>query len=211
MTGAQTDAVDLQAGIRAGLNVATFRGDEAKTIQTLFRRIPTVSGTNEGWRTGFMAAVFVVADFGGPVALQPEMRYIQKGNQIEFTVRNSDGEIESGSITTKADYIEVPILARVELPAAGPVAPHVLAGPTLGFSVNTAAEATLGERSQAIRVGEDFSGNAIGLDFGAGADIELGAATLTVDGRFGLGLSDVPGLRFSAQNRGIAVTVGVVF
>lgn len=211
ITGAQTDAVDLQPGIRVGLNFATFGGDEAKTIQTLLRGVPTVSGTDEGRRTGFVAGVFVVADFGEPVALQPEMRYIQKGSQIEFTVRESGGKTESGSITSKADYVEVPILARAEFPAIGPVVPHILAGPTLGFSVNTAANVRLGGKSQAINVGEDLGGNAISLEFGAGADVKIGAETVTMDARFGLGLSDVPGVTFSAQNRGIMVTVGVVF
>lgn len=211
LTGAQPSPVDLQPGIRVGLNFATFGGDEAETIQTLLRGVPTVSGTDAGRRTGFMVGGFIVADFGGLLALQPGVRYIQKGDQTEFTARNSSGEAESGSITTKVDYVEVPILTRVRLPAVGPVVPHVLAGPTLGFSVNTAADAKLGGESQAIAVGGDLGGNAISLDFGAGADVEVGTGTVTMDARFGLGLSDVPGVTFSAQNRGIMVTVGFVF
>ena len=210
-TGAQSSPVDLQPGIRVGLNFATFGGDEAETIQTLLRGVPTVSETDAGRRTGFMVGGFIVADFGGLLALQPGVRYIQKGDQTAFTVRNSSGETESGSITVEVDYVEVPILARAELPEIGAVVPHVLAGPTLGFSVNTAADVTLGGESQGINVGDDLGGNAISLDFGAGADVETEAGTVTLDARFGLGLSDVPGLRFSAQNRGIMVTVGFVF
>ncbi|MFB6272559.1 MAG: porin family protein [Salinibacter sp.] len=212
ITSAQADAVDLQVGIRVGLNFATFGGEEAETIQTLLRGLPSISGIEEGRRTGLIAGAFVVADFGGPVALRPGIRYIQKGSQIEFTVQNFGGETESGSITIKADYLEVPIQARVELPAVGPVVPHVLAGPTVGFSVNAAAEASLEGESEAINVGEDLGGNAISLEFGAGAGIEVGAGRMvTLDARFGLGLSDVPGLRFSAQNRGIMATVGLTF
>ena len=211
-TGAQSSPVDIQPGIRVGLNFATFGGEEAKTIQTLLRGVPTVSGTDAGRRTGFMVGGFIVADFSGLLALQPGVRYIQKGNQTTFTARNSDGETESGIITVEVDYVEVPILARAELPAVGPVVPHVLAGPTLGFSVNTAAEASLEAESEVINVGEDLGGNAVSLEFGAGASIKVGAGrVVTLDARFGLGLSDVPGLRFSAQNRGIMATVGLTF
>lgn len=205
------DPVDIKSGLRVGLNFATFGGEDAETIRTLFRGVPNVTGTDEGRRTGLVLGAFLVADFGGPVDLRPGMRYIQKGNQTVFTLRNAQGEIESGSVTIKADYVEIPILTRVALPAVGPVVPHVLGGPTLGFSVNTAADVSLGGESQSINVGEDFGGSAISLEFGAGANVEVGAGTVTINGRFGFGFSDVPGLRFSAQNRGIMATVGFLF
>lgn len=208
---AQSNAVDLSPGLSIGLNFATFGGDEAETIQTLLRRLPDVTETDEGRRTGLLVGAFLVADFDGPVDLRPGMRYIQKGNQTEFSIRTDEGATESGSVTVKAAYIEIPILAQVDLPAAGPVVPHLLAGPTLGFSVNTAADARLGGESQSINVGDDFGGNAISLEFGAGADVAVGAATIVANARFGFGLSEVPGVRFSARNRGVIATVGIIF
>jgi hypothetical protein len=208
---AQTDAVDVRSGIRVGLNFATFGGDEAEAIRTVLRRLPNVADIDGGRRTGLTVGAFIRADFGGLVGLQPEIRYIQKGTQTAFSARNAEGEVESGRITVKIDYVEIPILTRAALPKIGPVVPHGLAGTTFGFSVNTGSNLRLGERSKVIDTGGDLGGNAISLEFGAGGDVEIGTTTVTADARFGLGLSDVPGVRFSAQNRGIIVTAGIVF
>lgn len=207
----KTDAVDLQPGVKVGLNFATFGGEEAETIETVLRGLSEVTGTEDGRRTGLVVEAFIMADFGGPIGLRPGMRYIQKGNQTAFNARTSGGQIESGTVTIKVDYVEVPILLRGEFPRIGPVLPHVLVGPTFGFSVNTGARIRLGGRSEPVNIGEDFGGNAVSLEFGAGGNVEVGALTATTDVRFGFGLTEVPGVLFSARYRGVTATVGVIF
>jgi len=79
--------VHLSPGIQAGLNFATFGGDDTDLFREALQGVPGASAADEGRRTGFTAGVFLVADFRGLLALQPELRFIQKGYQIASSVR----------------------------------------------------------------------------------------------------------------------------
>lgn len=203
--------VHLSPGIQAGLNFATFGGDDTDLFREALQGVPGASAADEGRRTGFTAGVFLVADFRGLLALQPELRFIQKGYQIASSVRLGE-ELVPVTATIKIDYVEVPLLVRLDVPTAGPVSPHVLVGPTFGSTVNAAAEVKLEGESQTVDIGDGVGGTDLGLEFGAGVDVEIDAGTAILDARFGFGLSNIPSIaNLSVKNRGVMVTAGFVF
>jgi hypothetical protein len=201
--------VEVKAGVRAGLNFATFGGEEANVIQDALRSVPGASAVNEGRRVGLVAGGFIVADFGIPVLLQTGLRYAQKGFQAATRARLGDGESVPVTTTIRTDYVEFPILARVEIPMLGPVSPHVLAGPAIGTNVNSAIKVEVRGESQTEARG--LLQNTVSLELGGGVEFETPTGTATVDARFGFGLSRVFTNSLSIKHRGAAVAVGFVF
>lgn len=153
-------------GAKAGVNFANlnFDGDGVNV--------------NFDQRKGFVGGLFVVWPATGPVALQTEVLYSQKGAQIE-----EDGM--TGKI--KLDYVDVPVLARVSSPASGGASFHVFAGPSFGFRVSAKTEARFEDGEES----EDIDDELERFDFGlvAGAGVEFGR--FVIDGRYTWGLSNI--------------------
>jgi opacity protein-like surface antigen len=162
-------------------------------------------------RVGFTAGGFLVVDFAGPFAIQPEFRYIQRGYGIDFEL-NSGVQTATVEGTLKFDYIDIPVLARYDIPAPG-FTPHLLAGPTLGFNVNSEFEADGPAGTNTQDLSDGTSSTDFGLEFGAGVGFNLAASTLSVDLRYGIGLSDIneESEDISLQNRAFMITAGFAF
>jgi len=179
-------ALDTKTGLRIGPTFMTVGGEDAPS--DLDRR------------TGLMIGGFVVFDIVGPFALQPELTYIQKG-------------AEDGNTTFKRDYIELPLLLKVQTPSPGLLSPNLFLGPTAALNIN--AENETG--SETTDVSDDVRTAEIGILFGIGVDAAVGVGTLLVDARYGLGLTsideddDVAETDVSTRNQGFMITVGYAF
>lgn len=189
----QMNGMDIKPGVRAGGDFMTIGGDDAP--DDLNRR------------TGFLAGAFVQLDFAGPFALQPEVLYVQKGAE-----REDDLQGTTVTTTTKLDYIEVPVLAKFQLPVTGPFSPNLFAGPTAGFNVTSEAEVEGGGQSETEDI-ENTSSTEFGVVFGVGGDFGIGAGTISVDARYGLGLTSVDDSDAdqSINNQGFMITAGFAF
>lgn len=178
------DGTSIKPGVRAGVDFMTVGGDDADD--------------DVERRTGFMVGGFALVDFGGPLALQPELTYTQKG------ATNPDTDV-----TTKLDYIEIPVLAKFQVPVSGPVSPNIFAGPTLGFNVTSELEDDNGNTQDLNNV----SGTEFGLAFGGGVDFGVSSGTLMIDFRYELGLTSIDDSNadLSINNQGFMVTAGFAF
>jgi opacity protein-like surface antigen len=208
--------VELKPGIRVGVTAAGLGGDEEEFVDGFGQALlvsPNVTSVEleTKARTGFTAGGFVVVDFVGPFAIQPEFRYIQRGYRIDFELSNG---IQTATVegTLKFDYIDIPVLARYDIPAPG-FTPHLLAGPTLGFNVNSEFEADGPAGTNTEDLSDGTSSTDFGLEFGAGVGFGLGGSTLSVDLRYGIGLSDIneESGDISLQNRAFMITAGFAF
>lgn len=183
-------AIDTQSGLRVGGAFMTIGGDDAPSDLTR--------------RSGWMLGGFATFDVAGPFALQPELNYIQKGAQDETA---------SPTVTTKLNYIQLPILAKVQTPSPGLVSPNVFLGPSAALNIKAEEEAG----SSTNDISDDIRSFDLGAVFGVGVDANVGTGTLLVDARYGLGLIDItddddvgttdPSLR----NQGFMLTVGYAF
>lgn len=182
--------IDIKPGVRAGVDFMTLGGDDAD---------------NElGRRTGFLVGGFVLVDISGPIAIQPELMYLQKGASDEETF---DGTTITS--TTKLDYIEVPFLAKLQVPLEEGISPNLFVGPTLGINVAAEAEVEGGGESETQDISDNVSGTEFGLTLGGGIDINLSDTILTGDIRYGIGLTSIDESDdLSINNQGFMITAG---
>lgn len=110
-------------GVLAGLDLATLGGSDFSGV---------------GSRTGLTLGGYVTFHLDRRFGLEPELMFTQRGASEE-----SGGD----RVTLKMDYIDVPVLARWDVPTSGQLHPFFLAGPTLSFEVSCNGEESQGGAS----------------------------------------------------------------
>lgn len=176
------DTATAQAGFRGGVNLSELFGSAVDDGET--RR-----GLNLGASFGLVGL--------GPVQLVAEAYYRRKGGRgdiEEFQQAAAAGQpVEVG-----LDYVEVPVLARVDLGRiGGRLFPYVQGGPAFGWNLECSVEVVNGESANdCADLTENFSETLqdyeTGLILGAGTDIHLwGGAGLNLDVRYTQGVTRV--------------------
>ncbi len=200
---------NIGIGAKVGLNIAnaSFSPD-----------LP--AGITKSTRMGFMFGGVVEIGFAGPLSIQAEPMYVQKGNVVEgpLFVDQTTGFPVTGKNTSKLALFEVPILLKAKFPA-GPVKPYVFAGPSIGFILSaTETDEPQGFPSTDTDIKSTLNSTDFGLVFGAGAEFKVAPlVALTLDARYSLGLTDlskgVPGevTHTSVKTTGIQILAGVLF
>lgn len=193
-----------QLGIKGGINVVDFFGDD---VQEADRR-PRLAG---GASFDFLSL--------GPLTLAPEMYYAQKGAE-QFQTRLMEQEPAEISLA----YVEVPVLLRLALPFGGRwFRPYLAGGPVFGWQLDCKVSARsdgaqpecdqlLGGEGQLESTLREYEQ---GLMFGAGVAVSLfrGIGAITLDGRYAQGLTRLDGAEGAPdiQNRALAVMLGYRF
>jgi hypothetical protein len=172
-------------GIIGGANLATQTGYDASN------------------RLGFAGGLMAVLPVSPSFAIQPELMFTRKG---------ATSKLFTTSATSKFDYIELPVLARFEIPAFGRVKPFVYGGPgfayrtscTLGtvygegvvqngvpiFSetaVITQCDSLASQLALAGLPGVKVSSTDVDGIIGAGLAFDVGGRTMTVGARYDVG------------------------
>lgn len=167
---------DLQAqsviryGLKGGVNLANVTPSEDG--------IDTRTG-------GTMGVSLTVTPAFFPLGIETGLYYSQKG--FESTVG------PFGAVT-KIDYLEIPLLARLDLLPLPILSPHLLAGPYIGFNVNSRFEPDAGDSGfqlDSVDLKDDTRSSDLGLMFGAGSDFNLGITSLSLQARYSLGLQSI--------------------
>jgi hypothetical protein len=164
-----------RVGIIGGANLATLSGSYFE---------------NASNRIGFAAGVMAVLPVSPSFAIQPELMFTMKG-------ANSKPGGPDGTATI--DYIELPVLARFEMPAFRHMKPFVYGGP--GFAYRTSCTLEGRDAQGPIRVGCDslasqaalavpgakYSRTDVDGIIGGGLAFDVGGRTMTVGVRYDVG------------------------
>lgn len=185
IAGAEGSRVSV--GIRGGLNLASFHGDDAGGGNLVPKN-----------RTGFSGGVFVGIRLTQNFLIQPEVLYSQKG--VKYWI-SGVGE----GFTVKVDYVEIPVLLKACFGSGG-VKPSVFAGPAVAFKVR--AKIVIEDEEESA---EDFRGTDFGGVFGAGLDVAVGSGSFTIDGRYTLGLRTLDNFSVGIKNGVWSFSVGYTF
>ncbi|MDQ3419888.1 MAG: PorT family protein [Acidobacteriota bacterium] len=189
-------AQERQIGLKAGVNVASvvFDGDPS-------------GGYNER-RVGFLAGGFAVLPVSGPVAVQIEALFSQKGAKISV-------EDESLEATLELDYLDVPVMLRVQGPVLGNNRLHFFGGPSVAF--RTGSRSKLSDQSFEFAQGsiDNIEDSIEPFDLGivAGAGLDIGRRVV-VDARYSWGLSTInkdTSAGIEMKNRLFSIMAGVRF
>jgi hypothetical protein len=177
-------------GVKLGLNLAKFTGADAD---------------NEKMLTGVAFGGFITYSFNDLFAIQPEVYYTMKGSKTTVTYLNTDYDV-----TNKFNYIEIPVLFRVQLAGGTSFKPNFYAGPELGILMSAKSKVKGGSE---IDLKDDVKSTDIGIIGGVGAEYPMGSGKLLLDIRYDAGLSkldDTPA-KGDYKNSAITILVGYGF
>ena len=155
-------AKGVMFGLKGGLSEANLSGDAV---------------TNNSYKPGLVAGAFMSYDITSIFSIQPEGLFVMKG-----------AKFDSAGVTAKdkINYIEIPILLKVNLPVGGNIRPSIYAGPTFNFLVT--AKVSDGEE---IDIKDQVASTDIGLVAGAALAYQMESASIFVEGRYDVGFMTI--------------------
>jgi len=168
-----------------------------------------------GPKAGAIVGIATNIPLGGDrFSLQPEVLFHQKG----YTSKYEDSE-ESDSYTTTLNYLEVPVMARLNFgkfyAAAGTYVGFGIGGKYkgsnsyLGYTAHHEGKVNFGKEPDNYAGSDTYIKTPdFGVQIGAGVKVSV----FTIDLRYGLGLTDINekrDLNTQTCNRSLQLTVGV--
>jgi hypothetical protein len=165
---------------------------------------------------GLVAGGFLCYNINEIFALQPELLFSMKGWKV--MVEEGEGVAE---MTAKLNYIEIPLLLKVNLPTDGKIDPSLYAGP--GFGILLSAKASTGGGGGEYGFNEDIKMDGIasldiGMIAGAGLAYQMESGALSFEARYEVGLTSLAkdedadtGKKASMLNSVISIMVGYGF
>ncbi len=216
--------VEVMLGGRAGMNVGSYRwGSNIRNNKDINSKSVIAP------HVGFVTVLELAPWFG----IQGEVEYIQKGGKLTFScencaINNAQGQpVQQKEIsqvqTVKANYIEVPILARFRL-GGDNVAFNGFVGPSFAIALNGTVQNTLdltdaqdnettNTNTEKLDFDKEFNRFDIGAAVGAGMEFSAGPGAIIFDLRYVLGISDATkekDLDERIKNRSFQIGVGYV-
>lgn len=179
LSSASVSAQGLTAGLKGGMNIANLHGKDVKVLEEDI-------GADLVSKMGFCAGGFITYNINDMFAIQPELLFTMKGAKAEKEILG-----ETMKVTMKANYLEIPVLAKLSIPTLGTVKPSLFVGPSLGIKLSGKLKTEIAGISAEEDISEDLKSTDFGLVFGGGIDFGLGRGKLTVDARYTLGLTKV--------------------
>ena len=146
----------IKFGVKAGVNFSDITGDDVDSFNGL---------------TAFHIGAVAELPISDTFSVQPELQYSAQG---------SDYEEESFSGSVKANYLNVPVMAKFYVGHGF----SVEAGPQVGFLMSAKDEYDGGDED----IKDFLKGTDFGVNFGVGYTLGSG---LNFAARYNLGLSDV--------------------
>jgi hypothetical protein len=206
LSGLPVFAVDFSMGVKGGINLAHFGGDDAEATNNF----------ESDSKVGFTGGVFGDIPVKDIISIQPGIFFTLKGQKLEY-IGNTGFEYDSFY------YIEVPVLVKfyppIKLPGDDKYNANVFAGPYLGIDLFNRYRRT-GEVRDVVFVGDDAEGNYedawgdvsildFGLVFGLGVDIKK----FVIEASYSVGLLPIDASAASRdlKNRVATLAVGYKF
>ena len=181
-------------GFQGGLSLATIGGSDADYM-------------DPGYRTGIGLGAFLNLPVTELLSIQPEFFYLQKGFQTT----------EQGvEITFAVDYVEIPVLLRIDVPVEGTIAPYFLVGPALGFKAScevTGSDAGVEVSLDCDEAEVELKALDLGAVVGAGLSFEAGPGDFQIQARYNYGFMSVDDSEYEddIKSRAFSFLVGYSF
>jgi hypothetical protein len=167
-----------QVGLLVGFNSANIKFDPA-------------GDSKPERRTGFVAGLSFDVPVQDIFSVELDALFAQKGTKF------TEG---SDTFKLRLNYVDIPVLGRINLPGSGPAGVHLLVGPSFNFKVSEKFDPSEGDEDQV----EKFE---TALVIGGGVHV----SRFRIDLRYGLGLSNISkdSGTDKATNRVFSVLVGI--
>ncbi|MEZ4386921.1 MAG: porin family protein [Candidatus Krumholzibacteriia bacterium] len=195
----QASAGTLGKGIKAGISYAKVTNDFAG---------------DSDYDLGVAAGISLSYTLVPGLTLQPELLYVQQGGKYDTTIVDGGGNVlGTGDFIWDLNYIQLPVLARLNLPVVGTLLPTIIAGPALSFMASSGY--SMEQNGNTLGSGdlEDVKSTDLSLIVGLGFKVGAGPAGVTVDARYNIGSTNLndAGTDVTIKNRGFQVLAGFQF
>lgn len=167
------NAQDLKYGVKGGLNVSSFSGDN--------------DGMDLKSRVGFNIGGFVEVKLSEKFAIQPEVLYSQQGTKFKLSgILFSNDEPFKAETKFNLSYINVPVMFKYY--AIEKL--FIEAGPQIGFliSAKSKTKVTGFDQTEELDTKDMYNTIDFGLNFGAGYDF---TQNISLGARYNLGLANI--------------------
>lgn len=198
-----------QVGIKGGINLTRFVGSDADAYES-----------TPGLDLGASLSLATL----GPIQLLGEVYYRQKGAELDPADPAALQELaEGGSYEIGLDYVEIPLLARLDLGGPGSrIRPYLVGGPAFGWRVSCGVSLSGAEAGAAEPECDDLTENfgstvrsyEAGAVAGGGLEFSLaGLGGVSLDARYTRGLSKIGegGDALNIRNQSFTVMLGYFF
>ncbi|HAV41273.1 MAG TPA: hypothetical protein DCW97_02545 [Acidobacteria bacterium] len=192
-------------GIKGGIN----------NSKILFSPSPNFLG--EDYLQGTTFGLFMTFNLGR-IGLQPEVLYSRRGLEFQIPVYSPYPPYYIDS-KARLDYIEIPLLVRLNILPAGPLKFYIFGGPSYGILLKAELAKTFHGATETEDIKSDLKNSALAIVGGLGVDIKIPLLfKLTVDARYHYGLNNILSDTSSlleetdkARNSGFSIMVGLSF
>ncbi|WP_439883381.1 porin family protein [Pontibacter sp. MBLB2868] len=170
----------IRFGIRAGANLAEWQGETVNSVQDLMEF--TNGSVSRQMREGFHVGGYLTIPVAPGFEIEPGLQYSQKGMKLTGKIPMEGVEFLNAGVTltNKADYIDVPVLAKVYIGEGF----NIFGGPQVSYLLSNKIQAEAGA----------FGINALNREW----DMKSGFRELDVAISGGVGYRFVNGFNISA-------------
>lgn len=204
-----------QIGLRGGINLSHFVGEDVSETEGLM-----------GLNAGLSFSLINI----GPISLVPEVYYAEKGTRFAEQLQGIQNPDPNNPNINPNDYelefnlayVEIPVLAKVQLPflSTRVIHPYIAGGPVFGFRLDCSISFTSPNAEQQIQDCSDDNFSDLettyhesdrGYVLVSGIDFDIPMlGTVTLDGRYYRGLSRLieGGENSDVYNQNITLMLG---
>jgi hypothetical protein len=165
-------AVTPRVGVIAGFNFADLNIDGQSGMDI---------------RSSFAGGGVLDLGLNDRFGIRVEPTFLSKGGKA--TKRNAYWGTVDGAVF-KLDYIDLPVLARVDL-AATDTRGYLLAGLGVSFATQSEVELTQGNTTGTADLGDVFKPTDVSVNLGLGVSFRAGTNRAGIDGRVAFGVTDI--------------------
>jgi hypothetical protein len=140
----------------------------------------------DGWKTArnFLLGAFFAFNISKTVVIQPELYYAVKGSAFSHTYGG-----ESFKQRVKLDYIEVPLLVKINIPPEG--GPALLAGFYGALNIGARAITQYSGENRKESIKGEIQQDDYGFVIGTNIDFRMGTRKLILDLRYSTSLANI--------------------
>jgi hypothetical protein len=142
----------------------------------------------------------------GFISVQPEILYVRMGGEYEAD--------ELNSLEFRHDYIQVPVLLKLNIIPAGPIRPFLCGGGYGAYLIKAKGVLEIDGVPMEEDMSENYQRFDYGLVGGAGLAFKLAGLSLSIEGRFNYGLQNLikdPAAGDSMKNQCWMALAGISF
>jgi hypothetical protein len=181
-------------GIKGGYSLSKFTAASTEPIPFVFGNLDSPVG-----------GIFFSLGLG-PLAIQPEVLYVRMGAEYEVD--------ENNGLKWQFDYIQVPVLLKLNVIPAGPIRPFIYAGGYGAYLIKAKGVMTVDGVSEGTDITAEYQKYDYGVVGGAGLTFKLPGIAISVEGRYNYGLKNIlvdPAAGDSMKNTTMMALVGIGF